>query len=324
MQSMTLSQQINRNAQEKLMLESELENAHRDQTYYQNNLETVIPGSTISVKNEKLIDLNKRITEMRSSLAGALNIYGEQYPDINQMKAQIASLEKQKAELEADISQQPAATSTAPRRVVNPAVEKEFQDIRNRIASIQTKISLRQSEIDELTKQRAGVEKEMTVYQRRIDEAPIGEQQYAALMNDFNLAKQSYQEAVRRHEVSQTAQSLEEHKAGETLDQLDPPSLPEQPIEPDRWAWAGIGTLAGLVCGLGLAAFKEVKDTSLKNLKDVRAYTNLPVLSSIPLLENALLLRRKRRLVWLAWSSGIIVGCVLMAGSMYYYISGGI
>jgi hypothetical protein len=44
-----------------------------------------------------------------------------------------------------------------------------------------------------------------------------------------------------------------------------------------------------------LAAAKEVKDASLKNLKDVRAYTNLPVLSSIPLLENALLVRRKRR-----------------------------
>ncbi len=63
-----------------------------------------------------------------------------------------------------------------------------------------------------------------------------------------------------------------------------------------------------------LAAAQEVKNTSLKNLKDVRAYTNLPVLSSIPLLENALLVRRKRRLVWLAWSSALIVGCILMSG----------
>ena len=64
--------------------------------------------------------------------------------------------------------------------------------------------------------------------------------------------------------------------------------------------------------------FKTVK-TSLKNLKDVRAYTNLPVLSSVPLLENALLVRRKRRLAWLAWSSAIIIGTVLMSGAMYYH-----
>ena len=32
--------------------------------------------------------------------------------------------------------------------------------------------------------------------------------------------------------------------------------------------------------GLCLAGAREVKDTALKNLKDVRAYTQLPVLGS--------------------------------------------
>jgi uncharacterized membrane protein YgdD (TMEM256/DUF423 family) len=70
-----------------------------------------------------------------------------------------------------------------------------------------------------------------------------------------------------------------------------------------------------------MAGAKEMKNTSLKNLKDVRAYTNLPVLSSIPLLENALLVRRKRRLFWLAWSAAIIIGSVVMAGSVYYRLT---
>jgi uncharacterized membrane protein YgdD (TMEM256/DUF423 family) len=74
--------------------------------------------------------------------------------------------------------------------------------------------------------------------------------------------------------------------------------------------------------GIVLAAAKEVKNTSLKNLKDVRAYTNLPVLSSVPLLENALLVRRKRRLFWLAWSSAFIIGSIAMSGSMYYHFFG--
>ena len=71
-----------------------------------------------------------------------------------------------------------------------------------------------------------------------------------------------------------------------------------------------------------LAGAKEIRNTSLKNLKDVRAYTNMPVLSSIPLLENALLIRRKRRLLWLAWSSAIIIGSIAMSGSAYYYYFG--
>jgi capsular polysaccharide biosynthesis protein len=126
---------------------------------------------------------------------------------------------------------------------------------------------------------------------------------------------------VTKQQQSETSQNLEEHKAGENLEVLDPPNVPDKSVEPNRLAWAGLGTFGGLICGLMLAAGKEVKNTALKNLKDVRAYTNLPVLSSIPLLENALLVRRKRRLVWLAWSSAVIVGITLMSGSMYYYMS---
>jgi hypothetical protein len=72
-----------------------------------------------------------------------------------------------------------------------------------------------------------------------------------------------------------------------------------------------------------LAGGRELKDTSLKNLKDVRAYTGLPVLGSVPLVENDLLIQRKRRLVWVAWSSACIVGFLLMLGSVYYYYTKG-
>jgi uncharacterized protein involved in exopolysaccharide biosynthesis len=115
---------------------------------------------------------------------------------------------------------------------------------------------------------------------------------------------------------------MEDRKAGENLEVLDSASLPEAPTEPNRLVIAAAGTGIGFVIGLFLAGAKEMKDTSLKNLKDVRAYTNLAVLSSIPLLENALLVRRKRRLFWLAWTSAVIVGTIAMSGSMYFYYFG--
>ena len=113
--------------------------------------------------------------------------------------------------------------------------------------------------------------------------------------------------------------NLNEHKAGENLEVLDPASDPQAPSEPNRPQMAAMGAGMGLMLGIVLAGAKEMKNTSLKNLKDVRAYTNLPVLSSIPLLENALLVRRKRRLLWLAWSSALIFGSIAMAAAAYYY-----
>jgi len=70
-----------------------------------------------------------------------------------------------------------------------------------------------------------------------------------------------------------------------------------------------------------LSGAREMKDTSLKNLKDARAYTNLPVLGTVPLLENDLVVRRKRRLTWLAWSTACILGILVMTSSIYYYYS---
>jgi hypothetical protein len=142
------------------------------------------------------------------------------------------------------------------------------------------------------------------------------------LVREYALAKADYDEKSRKMDISETSSNLEDRKAGENLETMDPASLPEQASEPNRLMMAGAGTGLGLFFGVFMAGAKEMKDTSLKNLKDVRAYTNLPVLSSIPLLENALLVRRKRRLFWLGWSTAIIIGTIAMSSSMYYYYFG--
>jgi hypothetical protein len=79
----------------------------------------------------------------------------------------------------------------------------------------------------------------------------------------------------------------------------------------------------GLGLGFFVAAAREMKDTSLKNLKDVKAYTGLPVLGSVPLVQSDLVVQRKRRLAWLAWSFACIAGFAMMLGSVYYYFTKG-
>ncbi len=100
---------------------------------------------------------------------------------------------------------------------------------------------------------------------------------------------------------------------------LESASLPETPAKPNRLMIVGAGLGIGVMLGVFLTGAREMKDTSLKNLKDARAYTNLPVLGSVPLLENDLVVRRKRRLAWLAWSAVCIIGVIAMSGSIYYY-----
>lgn len=338
LQLMNVESSLNRATQDRIILETNLTNVKTSANNAMANLEQTVGGTPAGggapqmVQNQKLIDLNRTISDLTSKLEGMKQSLGAHHPDVAQAAAALESYKRERDELERQESLQAsqaasaasaAANYTTPARVVqNPVVARQLEQYRSEQTSLQTQIAAKQMEIDNLKHSQEQLQKVIIEYNRRLQNAPLNEQQYNALLRDYNLAKDDYEAMTKRHEQAETAQNIEEHKAGENLEVLDPASLPEQPAEPNRLAWAGIGTFAGVGLGIMLAAAQEVKNTSLKNLKDVRAYTNMPVLSSIPLLENALLVRRKRRLVWLAWSSAIILGSILMGGSMYYHISG--
>ncbi|HUK15749.1 MAG TPA: GNVR domain-containing protein [Bryobacteraceae bacterium] len=310
---------------QKLMIEQQIRNTNADQEYYSQHSEDVIMGQGLSVKNQQLVNIDDRLTQAKMALAAMTKQVGEKYPAVSELKAQIETLEDQKAELEKEQAAKDAeAASATPTttRVVNPQVQQRLVEIKNNIGMLKTQLASTQQEIDSIIKSQAEINRRIAAYQALIEAMPIGVQQYQQLLTDYNLAQQAYDTQMKKKEESETQQNLEEHKAGQQLVPLDQANLPETPVEPNRPVWAAVGTIIGLMIGIVLAAVKEMKDASLKNLKDVRAYTNLPVLSSIPLLENALLVRRKRRLFWLAWSASFIFGSLAMSASMYYHFFG--
>jgi len=325
MQLSNANESLSRNQQQKLQLETQLQNYNTQVNYYNALAEdSVTVAGPAAVRNEKLNNLNTRIMDMQSRIAAMGEMMTKDNPDMKAAQAQLASLEKQKLEADReDTAQQTAAASTPQiKKVPNLQNQKMVQDLQGSIAVLKTEMQNINLQMDDKLKNVAELNRQIAGYQARIESSPQLEQQYAALMRDYGLDKQTYEEMSKRSEQSETAKDLEEHKAGENLEVLDPASDPTSPSEPNRLQMAAMGTGLGLMIGVVLAGAKEMKNTSLKNLKDVRAYTNLPVLSSIPLLENALLVRRKRRLQWLAWSSAIIIGSIAMSGSAYYYYFG--
>jgi polysaccharide chain length determinant protein (PEP-CTERM system associated) len=310
----------------KVMLEQSLQNLIADQNFYAQHGEDVVNsggGGGGGLKSQQLVAMEGLLTQQKSRLASMLKLYGENYPEINSIRAEISVTESQKADLEKQLEAQAASTpEKGPTKVANVGVQARLEELKNSIATIKIQIQTTQGDIDRIIKNQGLVGQKIAAYQTRIEQAPLNEQEYMQLTSDYQLAKTNYESMVQKRDSSETAKDLEQHKGGENLELLDPASLPEQATEPNRPAWAAIGTALGLVIGIVLAGAKEMRDASLKNLKDVRAYTNLPVLSSIPLLENALLVRRKRRLFWLAWSSSFIVGCLAMTVSVYYHFFG--
>jgi hypothetical protein len=187
------------------------------------------------------------------------------------------------------------------------------------ISRLQSMIQSKEAEIEGWAKEQARLSKQIKDYQQRIDAIPGGERAYVQLTRDYNLAKAQYQDLVVKSNQSQMATELEGRQQGEGMEVLEPASLPQTPTEPNRWVIVAAGSVLGLGLGIFLAVGREMKDTSLKNLKDVRAYTGLTVLGSVPLVQSDFVAQRKRRLAWLAWSSACILGFAMMLGSVYYH-----
>jgi succinoglycan biosynthesis transport protein ExoP len=278
---------------------------------------TIEQGGTRS--NERLARLKQEVMDMETQLTQALQFYKETYPDIRSAKTMIELKKKERDKLQAEEDAEAAKPKQAGKIISSPMVRERMIDNQGMIDNVMTAMRNKETERLERIKDQDQITKQIQVIENQIASSPPNAQKYASMLREYNMAEQHYQDMSRKDVAATTYDNVGKKKAGENLEVLDTASLPETPTSPNRWLYCGIGTGVGLMIGVFLTGIKEVKDTSLKNLKDVRAYTQLPILSSIPLLENDLLVRRKRRLAYVGWSAAVIVGIIAMSGSMYYH-----
>ncbi len=253
-------------------------------------------------------------------------LYKAGYPDIRDAEARLQVLRKERDDLQKKQDEEQAKLEDAAnaqkdpvKKATNFASAQSVSNVQGQIDGTRALVKTNEMQRASLMKQQQAVNKSIDEYQAKLTATSGIEATYAEMVATPRAATEMFQVLQSKQELTEQNGELLSRKAGENLDVLDPPSLPQSPAKPNRWLIVGAGAAISLILGVALAGVREAKDTSLKNLKDVRAYTNLPVLSSIPLLENTLLVRRKRRMAYLAWSAAIIVGMLAISASLYYH-----
>jgi polysaccharide chain length determinant protein (PEP-CTERM system associated) len=311
-----LNSQISRANQEKLQFESNVR-IMKDQLTALTREATPSAQQASERKSERLLDAEREVQSWEQQLGVLRQHYKDSYPDVQNGIARLAMAHKKRDEVAAEDA---AKKQEGPVAVAaNQQAAREARELDANIRRLQSAIEGRDIEIQDYVKQMKRSGESIKSYQGRIETVPLGEKQYADLMRDRDLAKAKYIDLSEKLSKAEIAQEMEGRKQGETLELLDPASLPTTPFEPKRPLVIAIGGALGLVLGFIIATAREMKDTSLKNLKDVRAYTQMAILGSIPLLENDFVVRRRRRLAWLGWTTACLAAAVVMSGSVVYY-----
>lgn len=314
-QATYLSSRISAANQEKLQMESnirifkdQLGNLSKDASQSQ---------SVVERKSERALEAERDLANWEGQLAVLRQHYKDTFPDVQNAIARVdgarKKLESVQAEEAAKKVETPANTAGTQQAV------REGRDLDASIRRFQSAIEARDLDLQDSTKELKRVNDAIKAYQGRIETIPLGEKQYADLLRDRDLVKAKFIDLSEKLGRAEIAQEMEGRKQGETLELLDPASLPTTPTEPKRPLIISMGAALGLLLGVVMAGAREMKDTSLKNLKDVRAYTQMAILGSVPLLENDFVVRRRRRLAWLGWTTACLAAAVVMSGSVVYY-----
>ena len=312
-----LNAALARLSQDKMLLESDLRTAKLQRASLTPTSENMVRKQ----KNDRIVQIDRDIMQLEATLSNLRQHYKDSYPDVRRVQSQMITLQQMRAKVleEEENDKEKEKETVVTTKRVDPMYEREARQLDAVIERIEVQLKAKDAEAKNYSNEIANAEKSIRVVQSRIESTPVSEQQYMDIVRDREVAKLKYDDLNKKRAQSQIAEDLERRQQGETLEVLDPASLPQSPTQPKRGIIIGSGTGMGLVLGLFLAGAREAKDTSLKNLKDVRAYTQLTILGSVPLLENDLVVRRRRRLSWLAWSTACLVGIVVMTGSAFYY-----
>ena len=286
-------------------------------------------GGAAAQQNQELARMDQSIETAEFNLQQMAQRFKDTHPEMINARRQLAVLKSKREEIKkkvdaANAAAVEAAQSATKKIDINKSLaamqeQKERHNVDEAVTGIEAQEKLINDDIVKAKADQETWNKESNSTEQMLKESTGLEAQYEELYQAKKLADQHYQELAQKQQLTDANSQMIQRKAGEVLEVLDPPSLPMQPTSPDRKKYIGGGFALSLILGLGLAGLQEAKDTSLKNLKDVRAYTNLPVLCSIPLLENTMLVKRKRRLTYLAWSAAVLVGGAVVTASIVYY-----
>src|SRR5271170_7074647 len=205
--------------------------------------------------------IDQELDRLKSKLADLSSRYTDHYPEVENLKDEIAKTEKRRAATVAELKTngnegRQLGEGTTGRDAVDPSQNSPQLQLQSQLQANQAEIANREQAI-------AGLRARVGGYQDRLNTAPTREQQLADLTRGYDQSKANYDDLLKKQNESAMATSMEQMQQGERFSMLDPPSLPLKPDFPNRLKFCGIGLGIGLALGLIVAGGFEVVDHRL-------------------------------------------------------------
>lgn len=202
-----------------------------------------------------------RLRQLRQQLAELKSEYKDTYPDVIRIKKEIK-------DLEALIARGPTKEDLEEEEVGGGEMNAELRGL---LAEIKVR------------KQRmAEIERQIKIYQQRVEAMPMREQELAVMLRDYDNLNKHYQSLLANKEHAKVTEHLEKKQKGEQFRILDPANLPMKPVKPNPLKVFLAGLMGGLACGGGMVWWLDFRNLPFRRPEEVEAAVGLPILATIP------------------------------------------
>ena len=271
---------------------------------------SMLPTEVSTQTNAEVLanPLGQQLIQRQETLAEMQGTFTDDYPDVSRLKQEIARLQAQMTT--ETRSHTPTVIQTRP-------VDNASAGLRWRI---QEELQQTELQMQTLQREQANSRTRIAEYEQKIANSAQREQALMVLTRDYESTRQDYASLLERQMRAKLAENLEKRQKAEQFKVLDPARLPTHPWKPDRLRLLMIGLVLGVGVGGGAVFLTEYRDRSFRNPAELKQYTTLPVLATIPRMMTASEQRMQRRKKLLLYSACILLPAVTMSAVHVYWM----
>lgn len=237
------------------------------------------------------------LAKARAQLDALLLRLTPDHPDVARQRRVVSELQER-----ADAAQlQRPLSPTSPagqRRAGNTRLQNQIAELKARAHQIGLNIASKEQQI-------AARHNQAGTYQARIDAAPIRESELISLTRDYETLRDRYNVLLSRSEDAKAAANMERRQVTEQFRIVDPPRVPERPLNPGGVRTTLMGAVAGAGFGVLLIGLLEYRDRTFRTEADVLSALALPVVAVVPAMLTDRERRRQVRRRWMLSATGV-------------------
>jgi polysaccharide chain length determinant protein (PEP-CTERM system associated) len=255
----SISQRMAMESQQQMLLETQIEQMRQGGA---GAALTSTGSAAINSAQSRINLLNQQLMAARA--AG----YKDKHPEIMTLEAEIAEAKKELIATRGDSTTKGALQA-------DPIYQQKVAELNAVKGNIN---SLRRAE--------ASARAEIANYQRRVEAAPMVEQELAPIVREHEAEKKRFEDLKEKFEAAELQGDITRQQGGERFSVLYGASTPRLiSIEPLRVLLFALG--GGVMLGLALMVGREFVDRSVYDARALQTEFELPVLGEIPTINRA-------------------------------------